>query len=167
MPTPGECPVLVDTNVILEAHRCQCWKPIAGGLQLETVEMCVAEAFTGHQRRRSQVLIDPVVLRQSFSAVHEVSKIALANIALMDGPALDEGERALWAHALGRQDVWVLCGPDAASMRFGYMNGFRDRMLSLEELLASVGTKPPNELRAHYKAGWLRGLFSTLALECR
>jgi hypothetical protein len=82
----------------------------------------------------------------------------------MEGPALDIGERELWAHAYHRQDVWVLCGPDAASMRFGYLHGFRDRMLSLEELLNAVGSKVPTDLRGHYKSAWLRGLFTTLAL---
>jgi hypothetical protein len=158
-------PILVDTNVILEAHRCQCWKALAGGLQLETVEMCVAEAYTGHQRRRNQLIVDPIALRNSFHAIHSVSKLEAAAIALMDGPALDVGERELWAHAIHRPDVWVLCGPDAASMRFGYMHGFRDRMLSLEDLLRSVGSKIPGDLRAHYKTAWLRSLFGTLALE--
>ncbi len=167
MPAPSARPVLVDTNVILEAHRCQCWKALAGGLQLETVEMCVAEAYTGNQRRKNQLIIDPAGLRNSFHAVHAVSKIASATIALMEGPALDIGERELWAHAVHRQDVWVLCGPDAASMRFGYLHGFRDRMLSLEELLSSVGAKLPTDLRAHYRSSWLRNLFSTLALEHR
>jgi hypothetical protein len=158
-------PVLVDTNVILEAHRCRCWNPLAGGLQLETVEMCVAEAFTGHQRRRNQLVIDPVALRHSLRAIHAVSNLALASIALMEGPALDIGERALWAHAVGREDAWVLCGPDAASMRFGYMHGFRDRMLSLEDLLGSVGVKVPRDLRAHYNSAWLKNFFSMLAME--
>ena len=165
MPNPGKWPVLVDTNAILEAHRCHCWNALAGGLQLETVEMCVAEAFTGHQRRKNQLLIDSVRLRQSFASIHQVPKLDLAKMSLMEGPALDEGERALWAHALQRQDLWVLCGPDAASMRFGYMHGFRDRMLSLEDLLRSVGIRTPAELRRHYRTAWLRDLFSTLAAQ--
>lgn len=160
-------PILVDTNVILEAHRCRCWNPLAGGLQVETVDMCIAEANTGQQRRRNQLIIDPVALRRSFHAVHAVSKVAVASIALLDGPALHAGERELWAHAFHRHDAWVLCGPDAASMRFGYIHGFRDRMISLEELLRSVGSRIPSDLRGHYKTAWLRELFARLALETK
>jgi len=160
-------PILVDTNVILEAHRCRCWNPLVGGLQVETVEMCIAEAYTGQQRRRDQLIIDPGALRKSFHSVHAVSKSITAGIALLDGPALDIGERELWAHAFHRQDAWVLCGPDAASMRFGYIHGFRDRMISLEELLRSVGSRIPPDLRLHYKAAWLRELFAKFALETK
>ena len=36
-------PVLVDTNVIIEAHRTGAWRALAGGYVLETVEDCVTE----------------------------------------------------------------------------------------------------------------------------
>ena len=35
-------PVLVDTNVILESHRVESWRALAGGYRLETVEDCVS-----------------------------------------------------------------------------------------------------------------------------
>ena len=47
---------------------------------------------------------------------------------------LDPGERALWAHALTRNDDWILCGPDKASLRFGVRLGFRERLVALEAL---------------------------------
>jgi hypothetical protein len=44
--------VLVDTNVILEAHRSGSWRALTGGYGVETVEDCVNETQTGFQRRR-------------------------------------------------------------------------------------------------------------------
>ena len=32
------------------------------------------------------------------------------------GIALDKGEEALWAHALGRDNGWFLYGPDKANL---------------------------------------------------
>ena len=37
---------------------------------------------------------------------------------------LDPGEQALWAHALGRGDGWLLCGPDKARVRLGVRLGW-------------------------------------------
>ncbi len=39
--------VLVDTNVILEAHRTGFWPALTGGYGVETVEDCVTETQTG------------------------------------------------------------------------------------------------------------------------
>ena len=76
---------------------------------------------------------------------------------LRDGEiaTLDIGEKSLWAHALGRQDIWVLCGPDKASLRIGLRLGFRDRLVCLEHLLTDVGFKPKLPLKDAYRREWL------------
>ena len=50
--------VLVDTNVILEAHRAGAWRALASGYPVETVEECVTETQTGYQRRSPERRID-------------------------------------------------------------------------------------------------------------
>lgn len=82
----------------------------------------------------------------------------------MQGIALDGGEDALWAHALGRDDVWFLCGPDKASLRCGVRLGFRERLVSLEGLLADVGHRPRISLKPHYTK-WLDGKLAEVVLE--
>ena len=57
--------VLVDTNVILEAHRAGAWRALAGGYPVETVEECVTETQTGFQRRLPERRIDEKDLRTS------------------------------------------------------------------------------------------------------
>lgn len=49
--------VLVDTNVILEAHRTGSWRALAGGYPVETVDDCVDETQTGFQLHRSELRV--------------------------------------------------------------------------------------------------------------
>ncbi|MGY2049132.1 hypothetical protein [Methylobacterium sp. JK268] len=83
--------------------------------------------------------IDPTALRSTFHAVEPDDHLAIIRLQL-DGPGayLDAGELSLWAHALARDDDWLICGPDAASMRFGFEQGHRARLVSLEALLQAI-----------------------------
>ena len=147
--------VLVDTNVILEAYRSGSWPALAGGYDVETVEACVTETRTGFQRRRPERQIDVAGLRESLAAVHGVAPLDRARLAVRAGNILlDEGESALWAHALSRDDDWVICGPDKASLRCGVSLGLRDRLVSLEGLLDDVGFRPRIDLREAYGKHW-------------
>ena len=151
-----ETAVLVDTNTIIESHRTGAWQALAGGYRVETVEDCVTETQTGFQLRRPEQSIVASELRASLSAEHHVGDRELAELAVqIQGIALDRGEEALWAHALGRDDGWYLCGPDKASLRCGVRLGFRERLVSLEELLVDVGHRPRIALKRHYTKKWL------------
>ena len=153
--------VLIDTNVIIEAHRVGAWKALTSGYAIETVEDVVIETMTGYQRRDPAQVIDQPTLRASLKAVHAVSTLQLATVALEAGEIqLDNGEKALWAHLLTRGDVWMMCGPDKASLRFGVRMKFRDRMIALETLLDDIGTRPKIELKPGYGRKWLDGKLS-------
>lgn len=39
--------VLLDTMVILEAHRCRCWKGLLQAFSLESAERCMQELTPG------------------------------------------------------------------------------------------------------------------------
>ena len=147
--------VLVDTNVILEAYRTDSWRALTGGYRVETVEECVTETQTGFQLRRREEQIDQGELRERLGAVHAVDRLARAVLAVRIGNlALDEGEACLWAHALARNDDWILCGPDRASLRCGVRLGFRERLVSLERLLSDVGHRPGLALGSAYSRDW-------------
>lgn len=159
-------PVLVDTNVILECFRVSAWSALAGGYEVETVEDCVIETQTGFQRRRREQQIDDAALTASLKAVRRVTTLELAGAAIRapEISLLDVGERSLWAHALGRSDAWVLCGPDKASLRFGVRLGFRDRLVSLEGLLEAVGYRQRKALKQHFTAKWLDRTLAELVI---
>jgi hypothetical protein len=123
---------------------------------VETVEDCVIETQTGFQRRTVEQQIDNAVLRASLAAVQQVADAERA-AAIVREPMfsfLDLGEQSLWAHALTREDDWVLCGPDKASLRFGVRLGLRERLMALEALLQGVGQKGAG-LRPAYTSAWL------------
>lgn len=159
-------PVLVDTNIILECWRIGAWRALAGGYAVETVEDCITETQTGFQRRRDEEQIDAAALRASLVApAHAVSDAQLVEVLLKgEDIHLDVGERSLWAHVLTRTDAWVLCGPDRASLRFGVRLGFRERMISLQELLDAVGHRVKGGLKKQFTTQWLNATLSELVV---
>ena len=157
--------VLVDTNVIIEAHRTAAWAALAGAYRVETVEDCVTETQTGYQQRPREQWIDVGDLRDSLVAVHEVEDRERAELALSVGSiALDRGEESLWAHALGRSGAWFLSGPDRASLRAGVRLGFRDRLVSVEELLDAVGHRLRTALKRAYTKKWMRDVVGEMVV---
>lgn len=158
--------VLVDTNVIIESHRTGAWLALTARYQVETVKDCVAETQTGFQLRREEQDIDVRQLRDSLAAVHAVSTRELVELEIrIEGIYLDTGEKSLWAHALGRNDNWFLCGPDRASLRCGVRLGFRKRIISLEELLRIAGHRTRKPLRDHYTKEWLERSLSMIVVD--
>lgn len=147
-------PILVDTNVIIECHAAGCWAVFAGAFRPETVEKCVEETQNGRQKRRPEQQIDEAALRRSLGSVHAVSEVQLAEVFLRGGDSIDEGERHLWAHALSRQDAWILCGPDRGSLRFGFKAGRASNLISLEELFTLQSLPYPKTLDGHYGRAW-------------
>jgi len=159
-------PVLVDTNVILECWRIGAWRALTGAYAVETVEDCVTETQTGFQRRRTEQQVDAAELRASLAVLaHAVTEAELAAVAVqLSDITLDVGERSLWAHALTRKDLWVLCGPDKASLRFGVRLGFRERMASLEGLLDDAGYRARTPLKTPYTRKWLDGTLGEMVV---
>ena len=159
--------ILVDTNVIIEAHRTNVWPALAKTLQLETVGVCVLETQTGAQNRRPELRIDEAALRASLRRVHNVSELDRAKAATRDAQVawLDAGERDLWAHAIGREDAWLLCGPDAASLRVGIRLGFRGRLAALEALCTEVGCRPAVAWKNQYTRAWLEKKLMDMAIQ--
>lgn len=138
---PGQI-ILVDTNIIIEAVRVGCWPTLTSHFQIETVAKCCEEARTGDLRRAGYVQVSEQDL-QTRLTVHRVSDVALAGLALRDADSfqLDDGERHLWAHGLGRHDDWLACCSDRAAINAAVRLGWKDRLVSLEELANHAGAK--------------------------
>ena len=138
---PGQ-PVLVDTNIIIEAVRTGCWNALGTHFKLETVDKCCEEARSGDLRRPGYVKIDESALREKLLA-HPVSDIELIRLTLEypDATGLDDGERHLWAHALTRSDAWIATTADKAAFFAACHLGWRDRMVSLKALIESAGAR--------------------------
>ena len=161
--TRNQARVLVDTMVILESHRVGSWRALTSRYKVETVEDCVIETQTGFQRHQ---MIDAKELRESLSAIHSVDDGERADLTMRmsDNLELHIGEESLWAHAVRRNDDWVFCGPDRASLSFGVQMGFRWNLVSLERLLIDIGHRPRIALRPAYTDKWLKSTLAKLAI---
>jgi hypothetical protein len=149
--------VLLDTNIIIEAHRAKCWKAAANFFRFETVTQCCIEAATGNRRRTGYVAVEIEELRKQVT-VHEVSNNELAQIEmkLAEPDSIDPGEKHLLAHAVAKPGAWHLSASDRAAVRAGYELGMLERFVSLETLARSVGLKP--QLKDHFTEKWLSAL---------
>lgn len=157
MSASSRAPVyLLDTNAIIEAVRVGVWNALCGGLDVHTVEECRDECRRGDALSSGYITVSATALDR-LGAVHPVTEAQRASFVLRtDASALDPGELDLYAHALGRADsVWVLCSPDRAAVRIGVELGWRDRLVSLEELVDAVGSRPNPPLRPHFRTAWL------------
>lgn len=156
--------VLVDTNIIIEAVRTHCWNAVVGHFTVETVGKCTEEASTGDPMRRNYVPVAAGDL-QRINVVHTVSRAEAArlSVVLPTADELDEGERELFAHALGRCDTWSASCADRAALKAAFALGWKDRMVSLESLARSVGAKP--DLKEHFRERWLSDARTAFLLE--
>lgn len=149
--------VLVDTNIIIEAVRTNCWSAVTAHFIIETVEKCCEEARTGQAHRPGYVEIDEAALRTRLT-VRRVAETEMAALGLRDAEIfhLDPGERELWAHALSRTDAWVACSCDRDAINAAVRLGWEDRLVSLEELAHAVGARVAlKHLREQFKSGRL------------
>jgi len=132
--------ILVDTNIIIEAVRTNCWGALTAHFSIETVETCCEEARSGERHRPGYVVVEEKALREGLK-VHRIAESDLVALGLRDPESkrLDPGERHLWAHALARGDAWAACCCDNAAVRSAVRLGWEDRLMSLEELVRAAG----------------------------
>lgn len=160
--TRGEA-VLIDTNVILEAHRTACWNHLSGFFSLKTSDACVVECETGNQRRGVRIPVDIPTLRAA-AHIETISEEMIAELRfkLAGRVGLDPGEEALIAYACRHTNAWVICSPDKAAVRACFLLGFLDRVVALEDLTESSGIAV--DLRGNYTRNWLANFRTTLLL---
>lgn len=155
--------VLVDTNVIIEAVRTNCWNALTGEFAVETVEECRDEALRGDATGAGYIAVAQDDLDR-LASVHAVSKVSQARFAMAyaAAPSMDDGERDLFAHTLGRAEDgdsnWALCSPDKASIKAGVSLGWGEKLRSLEALCKAVGARPSPPLAGNYEERWLSAI---------
>lgn len=119
----GKERVLVDTNVIIEAHRTRCWKGISNRYQLETVKMCLDETQHGRGTRSNYIEV-PLESVSDRVVVHHLEEIERVTAALIPGfDVLDKGEFEIMALVVTRKERCRICSPDAAAVRVAFQHG--------------------------------------------
>lgn len=154
--------VLVDTCVIIEAFRTNCWKALCQHFAVETVEKCVEECCTGDPLQPGRVNVDRDQLMAGLAQCHPVSKEAIATLDYeVEGlPAIDDGELHLmaWLHEHRQEAVTVvLSTADRAAVRAAAVLKLLDQVKSLQELGkgAGVGPRQLDQLQEHFTSQWL------------
>lgn len=150
--------VLVDTNVIIEAHRTGCWTALTAHFAVETVDKIIEETQTGAQNRSPETHIDEAVLRSSLRHVAVITDEMRAQFhASFPSVALDPGERDLvvYAGSLSSKDLWMLNSPDMAAVRHAYSRGWLDRVVSLEAMNAQIKGRLGSGFRDNFTESWL------------
>lgn len=157
--------VLLDTNVIIEAIRTRCWTAITAHFSIQTVAVCCEEALTGDPLCPGYVSVDPAQLEKGLRARHQVSdeqRLALA-VRLANPDILDDGERDLLAHAIGRSDAWVASCADRAAVNAALELGFEERFVSLAAMARVAGARPA--LKFQFTDAWLSEVRTTYKLD--
>jgi hypothetical protein len=157
--------VLVDTMIIIEAHRVGCWRALLGHYRLDTVQRCMEECATGNQRQRNPVSIDTRALQADLSP-KSVGPKAIAQFTLQYAGAVDlhAGEKDLLTYAFTLESgSYFICSSDRACLRAGLSLGILDQFVSLEELV--VGTGERMQLKEQFSKKWLEGVRTQLRLE--
>ena len=149
--------VLIDTNVILEAHRLNCWKPFSDYFELHTVDKVIEETQTGFQNRRPEQTIDVGTLQDSFAHIENITDLQVIEFDMGNQEvALDDGEKALmiYAHSLS-QKAWFLNSPDKASIRYACSKGWSDQLTSLDAMVKHMHLRLKQALKQNYTDSWL------------
>ena len=148
--------VLVDTNVIIEAHDTSCLAEIAGSFRLCTVEKVIAETQQGSQKRRPERNIDEAWLRQRMALIGDVTDEQRFDFTMnYQAAGLDDGERDLLIFAITLQDAWLLNSPDMAVLRFAHQAGCLERLVSLEAMCRAIKVRLRHDLRENFRENWL------------
>jgi hypothetical protein len=157
--------ILMDTSVIIEAYRTNCWKAVTAHFSVATVEKCYEETLTGDPLRPGYVAVDPDDLRRGLVGRDSVSNAQRAALllSLENADALDAGERDLLACLLGRPGVWLVSCADRAAVNAALAMGFEDRLVSLDAIAKAAGARP--DLRRHFTEAWLREVRTAFKLD--
>ncbi len=155
--------VFVDTNVILEAVRTNCWKPLCSRYAVETVDKCIEEARTGDPYDTSRIQVPDTLLASTLLTSHAVDRAQIAELVLTYPvcTGLDAGEQHLLAHLHTRErrrGVQVLLSTaDRAAVTSATVIGWIDYLVALEAMAqqSGVGRKQIDQLKKHYRNDWL------------
>lgn len=147
--------VLLDTMVIIEAHRVGCWSSLLNWFKLETVERCIIECADGNKARAGYVPLDAEKLKQEMT-VHAVSQKMRVELANRGGNMLGvhDGERDLLSYALTQPPIPLVCCVDKAAIRLGHRLKMLDRFVALDEMAREAGNRKSGYASQYTKA-WL------------
>jgi predicted nucleic acid-binding protein len=163
---PAKCQVIyVDTNVIIEATRTNCWRAILNRYDVHTVAEVRKEALRVPSDKSDYVPIDGKLLDAHVSSSEVTTlEVAQASTKAAGLAVLDAGERDLLAHVANLPTgAWLVTTADRAAVKVACQLGCADRLVSLEEMADKCGQKP--KLREWFTKKWLSNIRTAFLFE--
>jgi len=162
--------VFVDTNIIIEAFRTNCWTAMCQVYDIETVEKCIEEALTGNLNDPAHVTVDRDIFLSGLAARHQATKRDLAQITLNHPhcQGLDDGELHLLAWLYSQEQMpsarILVSTADKAAIVATEKLGWIDAVISLEQILQKSGVtrNQLKSLKRHYQSNWLNEIKSKI-----
>lgn len=153
----------MDTNVIFEAFRTNCWTTLSQRYDLETVQECVDETQRGNPNKPGFIKVDLAMLTGTLAKIHLVAKreVAMLVIAYPTCAFLDDGEKHLWARLYADQvlspPIVMASTADKGAIVSAHNLNWLDSLVSLEDLAQRVGVARSSLslLKEHYQENWL------------
>lgn len=144
--------VYIDTMIVLEAHRANCWASLTGRYDIRTVPKVVEEALRGRGHNAGFVPVEASTFERRVNVVEfpypKLLEVVLEHEQLS---FLDDGEKELLAylaHPEREGEVYNVCTADKAAIRVACELGLKYALVSLEDLLRT--TKPRPSLKGQY-----------------
>lgn len=163
--------VFVDTNIIIEAFRINCWMSLCSSYAIETVEKCIEEARTGNPETHNHIKINDEKLYKGFADRHKANSLDIATLIdeYPNCQGLDDGELHLfaWLHAqkILPNPQLIISTADKAAIRAANEIGWIDQIKSLEELLQGSDKTKIKLLRQHFSVAWLKKIKTDFLLD--
>jgi len=160
-----EITYFLDTNAIAEAHRVGIWSALSNAHKIATVMQCIEESCRPDKWGKILVNREPQDLINDFDTVYPNPTGSLPIPVIRKQIALDKGEKFLVIQAFASNFIWMICGPDKATVRALHACNKADRMISLEELIEKSGQKPRVRLEPGFTKSWLSKYRTELMLD--
>jgi len=151
--------VLLDANVIIEAHELQIWEPLIASCDLtipSVVALQEAKYFEVRGQRRSINLSAHIGQGKIKVLEADIAEIAdlMRQFDPLFGESIDAGEQEALALMLAnRCPEHRFCSADGCPLQALAMLDMSDRGISFEELLRLIGR--PQKLEDHFTVAFL------------
>jgi hypothetical protein len=155
----------VDTCVVIEAVRTNCWNAVAGHFEIRTVEAVSQELTKKPAIVHSYVKVDMNTFQKQSSiekCPHQELLQAGSKSQRIWEP--DKGEQDLLAHVFCLQSAELLVTTgDGLAVNVACALGLSDSLISLEEVAEKCGQRP--KLNYWFTKSWLQNQKTSFLLD--
>lgn len=147
----------VDSMIIIECVRTNCWNALTGQYQVETVEKCRDEVLAGDLYSPGYVEVNIDHLNEdkiNINCVTNQQRVKF-NLEVKNSEGIDDGEKDLFSYLYQKAGSWITSCSDIAAINIALSVGWKDKLIALDTLIQKTGENPNPKLKDHYYDKWL------------